>query len=66
MKLGNQPVNLLAQLYGNAVHPDGASSWGMRLQIQFLFPKFTKQQEKEMMEQKLKQLGQEQQAPPKK
>ena len=37
----------------------------MRLQIQFLFPKFTKGQEKEMMEQKLKQLEQEQQkAPP--
>jgi len=66
MKLGFQPVNLLAQLYGNTVHPTGASSWGMRLQIQFLFPKFTKQQEKEMMEEKLKQLEQEQQAPPKK
>src|SRR5271157_1005507 len=66
MKLGFQPVNLLAQLYGNTVHPAGASSWGMRLQIQFLFPKFTKEQEKEMMEQKLKQLEQEQQAPPKK
>ena len=66
MKLGFQPVNLLAQLYGNTVHPAGASSWGMRLQIQFLFPKFTKQQEKEMMEEKLKQLEQEQQAPPKK
>jgi hypothetical protein len=64
MKLGFQPVNLLAQLYGNTVHPAGASPWGMRLQIQFLFPKFTKQQEKEMMEQKLKQLEQEQQAPP--
>src|SRR5277367_3264667 len=61
MKIGFQPVNLLAQLYGNTVHPAGTSSWGMRLQIQFLFPKFTKQQEKEMMEQKLKQLEQEQQ-----
>jgi hypothetical protein len=39
MRLGNQPVNLLAQLYGNAVHPAGASPWGMRLQIQFLYPK---------------------------
>jgi hypothetical protein len=39
MRLGPQPVNLLAQLYGNAVHPDGASPWGMRLQIQFLYPK---------------------------
>ena len=56
MKLGFQPVNLTAQLYYNAVRPDGASSWGMRLQIAFLFPKLTKQQEKMMMEQKLKQL----------
>ncbi len=60
MKLGFQPVNLSAQFYGNAVHPPGASPWGMRLQIAFLFPKLTKQQEKMMMEQKLKQLDQEQ------
>jgi len=39
MRLGSQPVNLLAQLYGNAVYPAGASPWGMRLQIQFLYPK---------------------------
>lgn len=39
MKLGFQPVNLTAQFYGNAVHPSGASPWGMRLQIAFLFPK---------------------------
>jgi hypothetical protein len=39
MKLGNQPVNILAQLYGNAVHPEGAAPWSMRLQIQFLYPK---------------------------
>ncbi len=39
MRLGNQPVNLLAQLYGNAVYPAGGSPWGMRLQIQFLYPK---------------------------
>ena len=39
MKLGNQPVNLLAQLYGNAVYPTGTSPWSMRLQIQFLYPK---------------------------
>jgi len=64
MKLGFQPVNILGQFYGNAVHPAGASPWGMRLQIQFLFPKFTKEQEKMMMEEKLKQLEQEQ--PPKK
>ena len=59
MKIGFQPVNILAQFYGNAVHPAGASPWGMRLQIQFLFPKFTKEEEKMMMEEKLKQLEQE-------
>ena len=39
MRLGPQPVNITAQLYGNAVHPEGASPWGMRLQIQLLYPK---------------------------
>src|SRR5271154_6879968 len=37
-RLGVQPVNISANFYGNAVHPPGASSWGMRLQIAFLFP----------------------------
>ena len=37
--LGNQPVNLTAQFYGNAVHPVSGSPWAMRLQIAFLFPK---------------------------
>jgi hypothetical protein len=59
MKLGFQPVNLTAQFYGNAVHPPGTSPWGMRLQIAFLFPKLSKDQEKAMMEQKLKQLNKE-------
>jgi len=39
MRLGYQPVNLSASLYGNAVHPPGASNWGMRLQIALLYPK---------------------------
>ena len=38
-RLGFQPVNISANFYGNAVHPPGASSWGMRLQIALLFPK---------------------------
>ena len=59
MKLGYQPVNLTAQVYGNAVHPAGASPWGLRLQIAFLFPKLTKEQQKMMLEQKLKQMEQE-------
>jgi hypothetical protein len=60
MKLGFQPVNITAQFYGNAVHPPGASPWTMKLQIAFLFPKLTKQQEKMLLEQKLKQMEQEQ------
>jgi hypothetical protein len=59
MKLGFQPVNITAQFYGNAVHPSGGSPWGMRLQIAFLFPKLTKQQQKMMMEKRLKELEQE-------
>lgn len=59
MKLGFQPVNVTAQFYGNAVHPPGASPWGMRLQIAFLFPKLTKAQEKMMLEQRLKKMEQE-------
>jgi hypothetical protein len=59
MKLGFQPVNITAQFYGNAVYPSGASPWTMKLQIAFLFPRLTKEQEKMMMEQKLKQLNSE-------
>jgi hypothetical protein len=55
-KLGSQPVNLLAQFYGNAVHPAGASSWNMRLQIVFLFPKLSKEQQKAKLQMQLKQL----------
>jgi hypothetical protein len=63
MKLGFQPVNITAQFYGNAVHPPGASPWGLRLQFVLLFPKLSKAQEKMMLEQKLKQMNQDQ--PPK-
>jgi hypothetical protein len=59
MRLGFQPVNLTAQFYANAVHPPGASPWGLRLQIAFLFPKLSKEQQMMMMQQKLKQLEQE-------
>jgi hypothetical protein len=58
-KLGFQPVMLQAQFFGNAVYPHGGSPWSMRLQINFLFPKLSKEQEKRMMEEKLKQLEQE-------
>jgi hypothetical protein len=59
MKLGFQPVNISAQFYGNAVHPPGASPWGLRLQFILLFPKLTKEQEKTLLEKKLKQLDQD-------
>ncbi len=39
MRLGPQPVNLSANLYGSAVHPPGGSSWGMRLQVALLYPR---------------------------
>jgi hypothetical protein len=63
MRIGFQPVNLSASFYGNAVHPPGASNWGMRLQIALLYPKLTKEQEIKMMENKLKEMQQPQ--PPK-
>jgi hypothetical protein len=59
MKLGFQPVNIGVQAYGNAVHVPGASSWTVRAQLALLFPKLTKEQEKMMMQQKLKQLDAE-------
>jgi hypothetical protein len=61
MKLGFQPVNLSAEFYGNAIHPPGASSWTARFSFTLLFPKLTKQQEKMLMEQRLKQMDE---APP--
>jgi hypothetical protein len=60
LRLGFQPVNVAAQFYGNAAHPQNGSSWSMRLQIAFLFPKLTKEQQKMMMQQRLKQMEQEQ------
>jgi hypothetical protein len=60
MKLGFQPVNITAQFYGNAVHPPGASPWGLRLQFVLLFPKLSKEEEKALLEQRLKQMNQEQ------
>jgi hypothetical protein len=66
MKLGFQPINWQAEFYGNAVYPTGGSSWTMRMQIAFLFPKFTPEQKKMMMEMQLKKLEQEQQKSPEK
>lgn len=60
MKLGFQPVNITGQFYGNALYPSGASSWSMRLQIAFLFPKLSKEQEMRLMEERLKQMKEQQ------
>jgi len=38
-RLGKQPVNLQAAFYYNVERPDGAPSYQVRLQIQFMFPK---------------------------
>ena len=59
MKFGAQPVSLVAQFYGNAVHPANTPAWTLRLQISFLFPKLSKEQQKMLMEKQLKQLEQE-------
>jgi hypothetical protein len=58
-KFGAQPVSVLAQFYGNALHPANAPSWTMRLQISFLFPKLSKEQKKMMLGKELKQLERE-------
>src|SRR5271170_2927949 len=60
MKVGFQPVNITAQFYANPTRPANTSPWGMRLQFVLLFPKLTQEQEKGLLEQKLKQLNQAQ------
>ena len=61
MKLGFQPVNISVQAYGNAAYPSQGSTWGVRASFALLFPKLSKEQQKMMMEQKLKELNE---APP--
>lgn len=60
MKVGFQPVNITAQFYANPTRPANTSPWGMRLQFVLLFPRLTQEQEKGLLEQKLKQLNQAQ------
>jgi hypothetical protein len=57
--LGMQPVSLTAQFYGNATYPAGTSSWSMRMQLAFLYPRLSNEQEKVMLEKKQKQLERE-------
>jgi hypothetical protein len=39
MKFGPQHVNVYVQGYGNADHPPGTSSWTLRMEVAFLYPK---------------------------
>jgi hypothetical protein len=39
VRVAKQPINVYAQLFGNAVHPDGTTNWSARFQAQFLFPR---------------------------
>ena len=64
MKVGFQPINWQLQFYGNAVYPQGTSSWSFRGQIAFLFPKLSPAQKKALLEQQLKKLEQQQQTAP--
>jgi hypothetical protein len=66
MKLGFQPVNISVQAYGNAAYPSQGSTWGVRASFALLFPKLSKEQQKMMMEQKLKELNEPPPTPPKK
>jgi hypothetical protein len=65
MKLGFQPVNISIQAYGNAAYVPNASTWGVRASVALLFPKLSKDQQRMMLEQKLKQMN-EPPPPPKK
>jgi hypothetical protein len=60
-KLGFQPVNAQISVYGNAARPNNppSSPWQFRFQMTLLYPKLSKEQEKKMMEKKLKQLEQQ-------
>ena len=37
--INSRPAKVGAKFYSNVVRPSGASTWGMRLQTEFLFPK---------------------------
>ena len=65
MKVGFQPINLSAQLYVTPIRPANSSPWGIRLQIAFLFPKLTQQEQLLLLQEKVKDLEQQQQATPK-
>ena len=37
-KVGNMPLDLTTQAYYNAIKPDGASDWQLRVQLKLIFP----------------------------
>jgi len=41
-KIAKLPINMNAQVFYNAVKPDGVGEWQSRIQLQFLFPKKSK------------------------
>jgi hypothetical protein len=63
MKVGFQPINISAQVYANAVYPSGTSSWGIRLQLAFLFPQLTPNEQMLLLEEKLREMQQQQGVP---
>ena len=54
MKVGTQPVSLVAQFYGNAVHPANTPDWTMATDF-VPVPQAVEGQETKMLEKKLKQ-----------
>jgi hypothetical protein len=63
MKVGFQPINLSAQAYVSPIRPANSSTWGIRLQIAFLFPKLTQQEQLLLLQEKVKELEQQQVTP---
>lgn len=61
MKLGFQPVNLQAEFFGNAAYPSNASTWTVKGEIAFLFPKLSTKEKELLMEEKLKEMQKESQ-----
>ena len=61
MKVGFQPMSIAGELYGNAMHPRGSFyPRGMRFQVTLLFPKLTDREKEALMEEKLKEMEQQQ------
>jgi hypothetical protein len=39
LRIGSQPMNAAVQAFYHVEKPEGGPGWGLRLQLQFLFPK---------------------------